>query len=433
MSGGAVNAGAVNDGTIIGGGGGSGGSGGVSNAGDGSGGVGVLLPAGGTFTDAGSVGGGSGADGIADALYFGTGASRLILDPGAAFLGAVVANAAYSNVLELAPGSSSGTLVGLGTQFTGFGRGTIDATAVWTLADANTIETGVTLNNSGTLTDTGTLTNNGRLTGGLSLAAGAALYNAGGSTITHGGSDAVTGVGGPGLVVNDGFIGGTVAGALGLLLAKGGTSPTSRTARSTATPHLRPGRRAHADQRRPDDSDAATAAGIKLAGGGSVTNQMGGVISGYRGVYAGRVAATVVNAGLISGNATSGAGAKSTRAAWSPTRLAARSAASAGSRPRHRRCDGRGQPGGHTGGGTSGDYGVFLRRGGFVTNQTSGTVTGSISGYRGIFSQVVAATVLNQGIVSGGTTAGGAVSGWSKAARSPTSQVERLAAGSASG
>ena len=401
-----VSGGAVNDGRIVGGAGGSGGMGAGGSAAGGGGGVGVQLPGGGTFTDAGFVGGGSGAGGIADAVYFGTGASRLILDPGFAFDGAVVANASYSNVLELAP--SGGTLSGLSMQFTGFGRVTVDASAVWTLADANTIGTGVTLANSGTLSDTGTLTNDGRLTGGLSLAAGGVVYNAGGSTITHGSADAITGVGGPGTVVNYDFIGGSIANALGLLLVEGGTV----TNQSGGSIHGYPAIYAQNGALTLVNAGSVTgnvtsSAGVKLGAGGSVTNEIGGVISAYRGVYTGHVAATVVNAGLISGNPIGGAGVKFD-AGGSVTNQAG------GTISGKRGVYGLGTAdatgvvnlGVIAGDTTAGGYGVFLRRGGLVSNQASGAVVGSISGYRGIVGQVVAVTMVNQGIVSGGSAAG---------------------------
>ena len=123
----------TNDGTIVGGTGGSGsgyalpGVGGVGGAG----GIGVLFHGGGTLIDAGFIGGGSGAGGTADAVYFGSGASLLILDPAASFGGAVVADVYVSNVLELAPAGSAGTIAGLGDSFTGFGTLQLDPGAAW--------------------------------------------------------------------------------------------------------------------------------------------------------------------------------------------------------------------------------------------------------------------------------------------------------------
>jgi hypothetical protein len=64
----------------------------------------------------------------------GSGANRLIVDPGAVFIGLVEANTAARNAMELASGSSAGTLTGIGSQFTGFGTIQIDTGASWTLA-----------------------------------------------------------------------------------------------------------------------------------------------------------------------------------------------------------------------------------------------------------------------------------------------------------
>ena len=65
-------------------------------------------------------------------MQFGTLASTLVVDPGAVFNGAVLANSAAPDTLELA-GTAAGTLSGLGTQVTGFATITEDAHAHWTL------------------------------------------------------------------------------------------------------------------------------------------------------------------------------------------------------------------------------------------------------------------------------------------------------------
>jgi autotransporter passenger strand-loop-strand repeat protein len=93
-----------------------------------------------------------------------------VVDPGAVFIGKVSASTSASAVLELATGSSGGTLSGLGTNFTGFGTVTVDGGAAWELIGTNTLAAGATLVNSGTLTlssttftDSGGLVNNGAL------------------------------------------------------------------------------------------------------------------------------------------------------------------------------------------------------------------------------------------------------------------------------
>lgn len=107
----------TNDGTIIGG----------NNHG-----VGVTFDNGGTLTNGGLIAGGNHlASATTDAVNFGNGASRLILLQGAVFTGAVVANAAYTNVLELTSGSGLATIMGLGDTISGFQAVTIDPGAAW--------------------------------------------------------------------------------------------------------------------------------------------------------------------------------------------------------------------------------------------------------------------------------------------------------------
>ncbi len=97
------------------------------------GGVGVNFERGGTLTNGGLIVGGT-ATTIADAVDFGAGTSRLILEPGATFSGAVVANPAYGNVLQLSSGNTIGSIGGLGSAIDGFGTITIDQGATWIIA-----------------------------------------------------------------------------------------------------------------------------------------------------------------------------------------------------------------------------------------------------------------------------------------------------------
>jgi fibronectin-binding autotransporter adhesin len=79
---------------------------------------------GGSFTNADSIG----------SVHFGTGASRIIIDPGAVFSGPVQASGSASReVIELASGVNSGTITGVGSQFNDFGVIAIDAGALWTI------------------------------------------------------------------------------------------------------------------------------------------------------------------------------------------------------------------------------------------------------------------------------------------------------------
>jgi predicted sugar kinase len=71
-------------------------------------------------------------------VLFGGGNDRLIVDPGAVFVGNVDGGAG-SNTLELASAASTGTISGIGTSFVNFGTVTVDAGASWALAGSNTV------------------------------------------------------------------------------------------------------------------------------------------------------------------------------------------------------------------------------------------------------------------------------------------------------
>ena len=97
------------------------------------GGVGVAIAGGGMLTTSGLITGGN--NGAADAVCAYNGALRLVVDPGAAFQGAVAASTWFANVLELASGSSAGTL-DIGGSFSGFSGITFDSDATWALSGA---------------------------------------------------------------------------------------------------------------------------------------------------------------------------------------------------------------------------------------------------------------------------------------------------------
>jgi hypothetical protein len=120
----------INTGTIMGGDAGNA-SPGFSTV---AGGAGVAFHSGGTLTDGGFIGGGAGGTVTADAINFGNGAARLILDPGANFAGAVVASTLFQNVLELADPAAAGTITGLGDTIIGFGTIAFDPGATWLAA-----------------------------------------------------------------------------------------------------------------------------------------------------------------------------------------------------------------------------------------------------------------------------------------------------------
>jgi hypothetical protein len=83
-----------------------------------------------TLVNAGAIIGTSGT-----AVQFGAGNNLLIDDPGAGFSG-IVQGGAGSNTLELAAGSATGILTGLGTSFVDFATVRVDPAAVWQVSDA---------------------------------------------------------------------------------------------------------------------------------------------------------------------------------------------------------------------------------------------------------------------------------------------------------
>lgn len=241
---------------------------------------GVDLYAGGTVTNIGTIAGSVGVRGRYGSstvdnsgTITGTGGAavqlngfqhnRVIDRAGAVFNGTVNGGngagryVSYST-LELAA-RGNGTLSALGTNFTRFGRVTVDTGANWTVAGANTLAATYVLTNQGTLTNAGTLINNGVVLGIVTLTPGAILSNTG--TIHYvlpqgGYNHAVYGrAGGAETVVNAGYIGGTTV-----------------------------------------VGSATFSSGIDLAGGGSVVNLSGGTIAGS--VRTGQQA-TIGNAGLV--------------------------------------------------------------------------------------------------------------------------------------
>jgi glycosyltransferase involved in cell wall biosynthesis len=87
--------------------------------------VGVELS--GALTNAGSIIGNSGTA----VEFLGTGSNRLVLEAGFGFSGLVEGGTSSSNTLELASGSSTGTVTGLGLEFQRFGTITFDPGAQW--------------------------------------------------------------------------------------------------------------------------------------------------------------------------------------------------------------------------------------------------------------------------------------------------------------
>ncbi len=101
----------------------------------------VYLDGGGTVINSGTIYGSTYALGFAqfDDPTGGGIQNRLVVNPGAVFVGRVNAagenpNTLNSATLEFASGASAGTLSGIGTQFTGFGTIVIDTSAAWLLS-----------------------------------------------------------------------------------------------------------------------------------------------------------------------------------------------------------------------------------------------------------------------------------------------------------
>jgi hypothetical protein len=145
-----------------------------------------------TIENAGTIASTQGASGTAiGTASTGSGPLTLIIDPGAVFIGGVVAAEGAANALELAAGT--GSLSGFGTQFTNFDALTVESGAAWTLSAANTI--------AGAVGIPGPYPS-GFAGPGVALQASAYLYTA--ATITGG-------IGGTGNASTPGAIGGTAA------------------------------------------------------------------------------------------------------------------------------------------------------------------------------------------------------------------------------
>jgi hypothetical protein len=126
--------------------GGAGGAGGVSG---GKGGAGVYLN-GATLINAGTIDGGAGGTGLVNgsvgaAVQFGSVSSLLVVDPGASFIGNVVAQSSASDILELS-GTSTAALSRIGTQFLNFSEISFASNAAWTIAgDSAGLAAGTTI------------------------------------------------------------------------------------------------------------------------------------------------------------------------------------------------------------------------------------------------------------------------------------------------
>jgi uncharacterized protein with beta-barrel porin domain len=332
---------------------------------------------------------------------------------GTGLLGKGVFLKSGGSVTNQAGGVISGSAYGVVTGTTGT---VINAGSI-----TGTIRSGVYLQAGGSVTNkaggvisgyngvvsrtTGTVTNAGSITGigryGVFLKSGGTVTNQAGGVIS-GGTSGVYVKTASGTVTNFGTITGT--NQYGVQLGAGGTVTNSGTI--TAIGSLGRGK------------------GVYLNVGGSVTNQAGGVISGYNGVVSGSTGttSTVTNFGSITGTNRYGV---YLQAGGSVTN----------------------QTGGVISGGTSGvyvktasgtvinagsitgtnNYGVYLQAGGSVTNQAGGVISGQIDGVRVL--GTTTGTVTNFGTITGTNDSGV----YLKSGGSVTNQVGGTIGGNASG
>jgi hypothetical protein len=253
--------------------------------------VGVFLPNGGTVTNAGTISGSNGGD----AVLFGAKPSRLILQPGAVFSGAVVANVeprfgpgyTYKNVMELAAGTGAGTLSGrIGYEYQGFDTISVDSGADWTITGINTVAPGELFVTSGNLDNVGTIigaagtyrSDVNSASAAIYVVSGGSLNNAG--VILGGDNQAASalerayGVGGTGIVLAGGS-------AINIGTIAGGQNDVNR----------------HGGGNGADIGGTLVNAGMILGGAG-------GAYKGGTGVEV-EVSATLINNGFIKGGDTS--------------------------------------------------------------------------------------------------------------------------------
>ena len=156
----------------------------------------------GTVTNAGTIASTQGTNGTA--IKFLAGYDRLIVMPGATFIGTVAAtNLLDSATIELA-GTATDSLTGLGTSFFNFIEVDVDAGAHWSLTGTNTIVAGGSFDVMGSLGVAGSIVNDAGFTlAGGTLSLGNPSYVSGGSSFSFGSgsSDLIFGGAGGGTTV----------------------------------------------------------------------------------------------------------------------------------------------------------------------------------------------------------------------------------------
>ena len=100
-----------------------------------------------TVSNAGTIVGTSGGD----AVHFGVGSNKLIVNGGAVFQGTVYGAGGATNTLELGGAAPGSAFTGIGTQFVNFGIVLEDVGQSWSLTGVNTLGAGSTLAVAGLL------------------------------------------------------------------------------------------------------------------------------------------------------------------------------------------------------------------------------------------------------------------------------------------
>ncbi len=348
---------------------------------------GVYIVTGGTVANlaGGTISGGSAA------VQFSAGqADRVIVSPGAVFVGIVdggnTIGATAVSTLELASGASTGTLSGLGTNFVNFAQVTVDVGANWVFDTTDTVVAGVTLTNSGTI-------------GAQVTTTSGFVSNTGAGTISGGVYSTGAGAG----VSNAGVIDAAAAGVFGVSMKNGGTVSNSSSGRITGYDN-------GIDLR---GTAVLTNAGIISRGSGfrggsvivredataTIANNLSGTISGYYGIDVLGTAA-VINDGTISTGSTSDGVGVFVRAGASGTVVNNASATIAGSTGVTFRQDAVGATVVNQGL-IGGDYlGIYLHvSNAVVTNAANGTISGRSGGIGGTGAGGTA-TISNAGTIS---------------------------------
>jgi fibronectin-binding autotransporter adhesin len=349
----------------------------------------------GTVTNAGTINGNTG-NAVDLAVGF---QNRLIVDPGAAFVGTANGGTAIDATLELASSASTGTLSGFGTQIINFGTLAFDPSASWLVAGntalASTVINGFTTSDTIDLTGFVAVsetfaTNTETLTNGANAHVTLHIQGAFGSSTMHFGSD---GSGGTDVSVA------AAAAALlyGQTIDETGIVATSETVTAGVMTLRNSG----------GTAVGTIAVGTSLSSSAFIlaSDGSGGtdvIVDTVFGTYSSGVTllvnpTTIATTGTITGTVASGIGVDGPNGtAWTLTNLGLVSETGADS-------DGVSFASAGTivnaASGTIAGFGhgVVLNAGGSLTNQAGGT----ISGYDGITAQNASATVVNGGIVTG--------------------------------